>query len=386
MRDFIKNYIPMKHKIMITAFAVFPFFAFAQQDFNVQGKVDNINSPAKVYLIYTNDGQRVIDSAEVNSGRFDFKGSVESAEQAVLVLDHQGVGLQNMASPDLISFYIEKGNILVNTPDSLVNATLSGTPLNVDQQKLNTDLKDIKRQTRAIMNLYSSASDEQRGSKEFINEIQEKLNLIKEQEKAINFDFIRKNPSSLVSLVTLLESAGPAPNANEISPLLAGLSPDLQSIPEAKALAERLIQAKKVAIGVLAPEFTQNDTNGTPVSLSSFRGQYVLLDFWASWCGPCRQENPNIVAAYDKYKGKNFTVLGISLDRPNDKEKWIKAIHDDKMTWTQVSDLKFWDNEVARLYGIRAIPQSYLLDPEGRIIATNLRGPALHEKLAELLD
>src|SRR5690554_3266195 len=145
-------------------------------------------------------------------------------------------------------------------------------------------------------------------------------------------------------------------------------------------------EAKKLVIGTLAPDFTQNDTIGNPISLASFKGQYVLLDFWASWCGPCRRENPNLVDAYNKYKDKNFTILGISLDRPDGKEKWIQAIHDDNLAWTQVSDLKHWNNEVAKLYGIRSIPQSYLLDPEGRIIATNLRGIGLHEKLAELFD
>lgn len=145
-------------------------------------------------------------------------------------------------------------------------------------------------------------------------------------------------------------------------------------------------EAKRLIIGALAPEFTQNDTLGNPISLASFKGQYILLDFWASWCGPCRRENPNLVDAYNKYKDKNFTILGISLDRPEGKEKWMQAIKDDNLAWAQVSDLKYWNNEVAKLYGIRSIPQSYLLDPEGRIIAINLRGAALHEKLAELFD
>jgi peroxiredoxin len=121
------------------------------------------------------------------------------------------------------------------------------------------------------------------------------------------------------------------------------------------------------------------------VSLSSFKGKYVLVDFWASWCGPCRQENPNVVKAFNKFKDKNFTILGVSLDRPNAKDRWLKAIHDDGLAWNHVSDLKYWDNEVAKLYGIRAIPQNLLLDPQGKIIARNLNGEALDKKLEEVI-
>ena len=140
---------------------------------------------------------------------------------------------------------------------------------------------------------------------------------------------------------------------------------------------------KLTAVGEIAPDFTQNDPDGKPVKLSDFRGKYVLVDFWASWCGPCRAENPNVVAAFNKYKGKNFTILGVSLDR--ERDPWLKAITDDKLTWTHVSDIKYWDNEVAKMYGVRSIPANFLLDKTGKIVGRNLRGDALEAALAKLV-
>lgn len=150
-----------------------------------------------------------------------------------------------------------------------------------------------------------------------------------------------------------------------------------------KSLDEQMKGERLFGYGQVAPDFVQNDPDGNPVSLKDYRGKYVLVDFWASWCGPCRQENPNLVRAYNSYKQKNFTVLGISLDR--DKPKWLKAISDDQLTWQHVSDLKFWENEVAKLYQVSSIPQNFLLDPEGKIIGKNLRGEALGEFLEKTL-
>jgi peroxiredoxin len=370
-------------KIILATIALLPALAFAQgSKFTVDGALGSYNAPAKVYIQYRLSKTLVkSDSATLVNGKFHFTGSIPGDPvNAVLAFNGKGTG---MNYTDYKSIYLESGTITVTGADSLHKAQVGGTKINDDNTRFEASLKPVYDAYTALEAKQNTYTADQKNDKDLAKADNKAEKAIEAQESALNKKFIQDNPDSYLSL-NVLESYAYSADYVDIAPLFNGLTPAVKGTESGKKFAERLPLLKAVALGAVAPVFAEADTSGKIVNLTAFRGKYVLIDFWASWCGPCRHENPNVVKAFNKYKTQKFTIIGVSLDRPGAKDKWLAAIHKDGLAWTQVSDLKFWDSKTAALYAVRGIPQNFLLDPDGKIIGKNLRGDDLDDKLAEI--
>jgi len=354
--------------------SIFSVTAKAQDSaFTIKGKLEKIKT-GTIYLSIYEGAKTLKDSTTIKDGNFEFSGYVPAPFFAALTMPEK--------EDDYFTFYIEPANMLISgRADSLKLLSIKGSQVNEDDKMLKERLKTISRWESANSKIYEAAYKEK--NKRVMDSLDEIDNKILLEKRKVVANFVKDHPSSMRAAMAITEYFGYYAEANDVMPLYKDLDEKIKESPKGKEIKKMIDVYSSVAIGKPAPDIIQFTPDSNQLSLSSLKGKYVLVDFWASWCGPCRRENPNIVAAYNQFKDKGFTIFGVSYD--SKKDRWLKAIKDDHLNWYQVSDLQGWKNETSDQYGIKAIPSNLLLDKDGKIIAKNIFGDKLTEKLNELL-
>ena len=342
--------------------------------YTVNGNI--AGSDSIIFYLQKRDGNKTvsIDSAVSRRGSFTMKSGAVAYPQLVQLVAGD--------TKKRTSFYLENSEITVKgSLDSLFKADVTGSKTQDEYRSFINSNKPLSDRYTSTFAKYQSAS--QAGDAATAGKFEKQLDSIQTEMTNLQKNFVKNNPASYVT-PSVVVNLSYEMEANEIESMLSGLDTSLTSLPQLQSLKERISVMKNVSVGQKAPDFTLNDVNGNPVALSSKIGSKLLLiDFWAAWCQPCRQENPNVVKVYNEFHKKGFDVFGVSLD--HSKDAWVKAIADDKLTWTHVSDLQWWNNAAAKLYAVNSIPANFLLDETGKIIGKNLRGEALYNKVNEVL-
>jgi peroxiredoxin len=353
-------------KICIVLLGMFPVTLLAQnKQVNISGKTTDAENCGALFSYVAPDGHVKRDTTFVKNGRFSFQSTAYDERTIAQVIV--------FAQPKdySILFYLEPGNIQLDVYGDKNLDQRIGTPLN----------KQLQEFAKLEGTLLDSANAG-KGPKE-------KVNQYSPDGQPIVLEAIRRftitHPHSPIGMDQMENVVRAYKNPEALTKVYNMMDSQWKDSKGGKVVATTIEAMRKTAVGNTAPDFTLPDTKGEMLALSSLKGKYVLVDFWATWCGPCMAEMPNVKQAYGRFKGDKFEILGVSLDKPDAKEKWLEVIDKQKLVWPQVSDLKFWDSKVVPLYDLSSIPMNFLLDPSGKIIAKNLRGEALSNKLAEVL-
>jgi len=364
----------MIKKMMFLGLIAFGILSCSKPDkFVVNGEITGKES-GQIQLMKFADGKWIAeDSTTISKGKFKLTGKADLPE-----LRFVAMGPQEMVA----QFFAENGTITIKAyADSLDKSVVKGSKSNEEFKVFQQELANLSKEAQGMQQRYMAA--QQNGDQDGMRKAQIDYEAMVQNLNVYAKNFIREHKKSTVSPLVAMMQFGQTISAVEIDTLIAFLDPSVHAsiyVGELKKIADK---KRATDVGSMAPDFTLPTPDGGTFTLSTTRGKIVLIDFWAAWCQPCRLENPNVVALYEKFKDKGFDVVGVSLDR--EKEAWIKAIADDKLVWNQVSELKFWQSEIAQKYGVTAIPCTFLLNKEGKIIAKNLRGEDLAMKLQELL-
>jgi thiol-disulfide isomerase/thioredoxin len=358
--------------------------SMAQDKFEIAGKLSKAGAGKMVMLSYKgSDGKDTKDSAVVKNGKFVLSGTTAFANKAYLsLMPLKKDTTQKRGQSDYKEFYLEKGKYQVAAADSMVNASITGGQAQKDfldytakTSALLTHFKDITQRFTKVY--YAKVKDTVA-----IKTIQAEARPVHAKIEAALDSFIFSHPDSYVTVDLISENKTAVIDPTTFEPYYKILSPKVLAGFTGQRLTAKYDKAKQISIGK-AVDFTQTDDKGNEFKLSSLKGKYVLVDFWASWCVPCRAENPHLLKAYNQLKSKGFEIVGVSLDET--KAAWLNAVKHDAMPWIQVSDLKGFRTEIAVKYGISAIPQNFLINPQGVIIAKNLRGEDVNEKIAAFI-
>lgn len=344
-------------------------------NYTIDGNVRGLENDTAILSI---SGSREFktDTAFIKNGKFHFSGVVSEPTNAHLSTRKRRLDL---------SLFLEPGNIAVNGDLSLSDKiNVTGTQDNVDLTELNAKENAGSANIKSLKSAYKKAKDENDtlAVTKLTSQLNEAFEHFGKLRTKARLEFIKTHPTSLASAAALYVVQDDV-SWQELEPLYQNLSPRVKKNQFCNRIPDKIAAGRRTDIKMEAPGFTIKDINGKPVNLSSFRGKYVLLDFWASWCVPCRQENKTVLKVYEKYRNTNFTVLGISLDE--NEARWKEAVIKDGLTWTNVCDLKATNGEVVKLYGVQPIPDNFLVDPQGKIIGRKLYGEKLEQKLEEVL-